>query len=287
MRSSTVHVEPLPLRPAHVHPHQHLGPVLRLGAAGAGMDGEDGIAAVVGSLEHRLQLEGPSASSRAAASSAVQLGRQRRIGFGVEQFGQPPTASSMRATQRRDRRDPALERLDSCTCSRARSLSDQKAGSVCRPRVPSSRAALLDVKESLGARPLLDPTSAPQICHRPLPPGRAATRVAVSDRPMDLPKIADRARRHGTAQPKSWRPSARISFSASVKKAVAAGDLLPDLLGVLLPALPDLLGEQLLEIPLRQPPLALLGMIDHQVGDQRAGQSARPGRRGPAAGTDC
>ena len=51
-------LEAVPLRPAHVHPHQHLGPVLRLGAAGAGMDGEQRVARVVGPLQHGLQLEG-------------------------------------------------------------------------------------------------------------------------------------------------------------------------------------------------------------------------------------
>ena len=38
-------LEAVPLRPAHVHPHEHLGPVLRLGAAGAGMDREQRVPA--------------------------------------------------------------------------------------------------------------------------------------------------------------------------------------------------------------------------------------------------
>ena len=50
-------LEPVPLRPAHVHPHEHLGPVLGLGAAGAGMDREEGVAAVLGPLQHGLELE--------------------------------------------------------------------------------------------------------------------------------------------------------------------------------------------------------------------------------------
>ena len=40
-------LEAAALEPAQVHAQQHLGPVLRLGAAGAGVDGEDGAALVV------------------------------------------------------------------------------------------------------------------------------------------------------------------------------------------------------------------------------------------------
>ena len=36
-----------PLRPAQVHAHEHLGPVLRLGAARSGVDGEDGVLLVL------------------------------------------------------------------------------------------------------------------------------------------------------------------------------------------------------------------------------------------------
>jgi hypothetical protein len=46
------------LRPAQVHAEQHLRPVLRLGAAGAGVDDDDGVLVVVGAgeLEGKLQL---------------------------------------------------------------------------------------------------------------------------------------------------------------------------------------------------------------------------------------
>src|SRR5208283_3590547 len=39
--------EALALGPAQIHTQKHVGPVLRLGAAGAGMDGDDGVARVV------------------------------------------------------------------------------------------------------------------------------------------------------------------------------------------------------------------------------------------------
>ena len=44
------------LRPLQVHPQEHLGPVLRLGAAGAGMDRDDGVGAIVLAAEHLLRL---------------------------------------------------------------------------------------------------------------------------------------------------------------------------------------------------------------------------------------
>ncbi len=40
-------LEAVALRPAQVHAQQHLGPILALGAAGAGVDGHDGAARVV------------------------------------------------------------------------------------------------------------------------------------------------------------------------------------------------------------------------------------------------
>ncbi len=52
---------PLQLAVAHVHPHQHLGPVLGLGAAGAGVDLEEGRELVLrlGQLEAELPLPRP------------------------------------------------------------------------------------------------------------------------------------------------------------------------------------------------------------------------------------
>ncbi len=48
-------LEPLPLHPAQVHAKQHLGPVLGFGAAGAGVDGDDGVVGIVAATEHHLQ----------------------------------------------------------------------------------------------------------------------------------------------------------------------------------------------------------------------------------------
>ena len=53
-----LHFETVALRPAGVHAHQHLGPILRFRAAGTGVNREEGVAAVVGAAEHVLELEG-------------------------------------------------------------------------------------------------------------------------------------------------------------------------------------------------------------------------------------
>jgi hypothetical protein len=73
----------VPLGPAEVHPEQHLGPVRRLGAAGAGADGEDGRAVVVfageeqlGSLSRELRLE----RVRLAVRLGLEVGVARFLG---------------------------------------------------------------------------------------------------------------------------------------------------------------------------------------------------------------
>ena len=65
-------LEIVPLRPARIHPQQHLRPVLALGAAGAGMDFEIGVVGVGLAREQRFDLAaldlGRSAFSAASAS---------------------------------------------------------------------------------------------------------------------------------------------------------------------------------------------------------------------------
>ena len=50
-------VKPLRFGPHQVHAQEHLGPVAGLGAAGAGVDRDEGVAVVVRAAEHRLKLE--------------------------------------------------------------------------------------------------------------------------------------------------------------------------------------------------------------------------------------
>ena len=67
-------VEAAALGPAQVHAQQHLGPVLRVGAAGAGADGDDGVAGVVLAAEQPRLLElGEPALDR--VELALELGR--------------------------------------------------------------------------------------------------------------------------------------------------------------------------------------------------------------------
>src|SRR5216684_5568461 len=47
-------LEAAPLGPPHVHPQEHLRPVLRFGAASPWMDRENGVAAIVLAAEHFL-----------------------------------------------------------------------------------------------------------------------------------------------------------------------------------------------------------------------------------------
>ena len=52
-----LHGHAVGLRPLVVHPVEHLGPVLRLGAAGTGVEGQDGVAVVVLAVQHGHQLQ--------------------------------------------------------------------------------------------------------------------------------------------------------------------------------------------------------------------------------------
>jgi hypothetical protein len=51
-------LESAALHPPHVHPQEHLGPVLRFGAACAGMNGDDRVLAIVFTAEHLLDFAG-------------------------------------------------------------------------------------------------------------------------------------------------------------------------------------------------------------------------------------
>ena len=65
-------------RPAQVHPQHHLGPVLRVGAAGAGVDRDDGVARVVLAVEERVLLQ-PRELGRDGRELGAQLVLERRV----------------------------------------------------------------------------------------------------------------------------------------------------------------------------------------------------------------
>jgi hypothetical protein len=53
-----VDVEGPPLRPSREHPQEHVGPILRFGPAGAGLDRRDRVVAVVRASEQCLKAQG-------------------------------------------------------------------------------------------------------------------------------------------------------------------------------------------------------------------------------------
>ena len=69
-------LEAAPLGPAQIHAQQHLGPVLRLGAAGARLDIEEGVGGVHRPGEHPLEFE-----CAQALVERVQIGLDRGGGF--------------------------------------------------------------------------------------------------------------------------------------------------------------------------------------------------------------
>ena len=65
--------EPLGLGPHQVHPQEHLGPVAGLGPARAGVDRHEGVAMIVGTAQHRAELERVEIGLRALARRLSDL----------------------------------------------------------------------------------------------------------------------------------------------------------------------------------------------------------------------
>ena len=75
----------VPLGPAGVQAQEHLRPVARLGAAGARLDAQVGVAGVVGTAQHRLHLEiaepffhGAQLGLQLALEARIFLGKLRQ-----------------------------------------------------------------------------------------------------------------------------------------------------------------------------------------------------------------
>src|SRR6056297_3366393 len=75
------------LGPADIHPHQHLGPVLALGAAGAGMDLDERVVGIRLAGEQRLDL-GALRFAFQAAQRALTFGDSVGITLGIAEFDQ-------------------------------------------------------------------------------------------------------------------------------------------------------------------------------------------------------
>ncbi len=105
-----------PLRPAHVHAHQHLGPILRLGAASAGMDGDDRVLLVELAGQHGPDLRGLNVA-RVSLQGGAEIGRNvlallrpveehgQIVGLFAQGFGEQPLVVQP---------PPALQRLLRC-----------------------------------------------------------------------------------------------------------------------------------------------------------------------------
>ena len=112
-------VEARALGPAQVHTEEHLGPVLRLGPAGAGVEHGDGVVVVELAAEQRRELELPQVRLE-PAHRARELGLHLRVGLRrqelVHRSGvlEPPPEGveplELRAEARELRRQPLAAR---------------------------------------------------------------------------------------------------------------------------------------------------------------------------------
>ena len=167
-------LEAAALGPAQVHAQQHLGPVLRLGAAGAGVNRDDRVLAVVLAAEHLLGLAGVDLrrqlverapevvgdrlprfgpfdqdvqDRRACAAASRAAGRPLRAGGGAAGASARPPGPS---------RSPASETrssiLASSSAGRAASkIAPQVAGAARQVLVPAKLIVVGHGREMLNA----------------------------------------------------------------------------------------------------------------------------------------
>ena len=95
-----LHLVAVLLGPAHIHAHQHLGPVLRLGAAGAGVDLDVGVVGVGLAGQQALDLA-PLRLLGQRAQRRHALGRHRRIAIGLGQSRSVPACRRPRVSSLR------------------------------------------------------------------------------------------------------------------------------------------------------------------------------------------
>ena len=192
------------LRPAQVHAHEHLRPVLRLGAARSRVDGDDRVLRVLGPREDDLELEGLELF-REALETLLDLGGEALVaGLGghlPEQAWSPP----------RGRRS-SLEGVDACGPARraparapcALRVSSQKLGRG-HLGVDQAEAGLLggEVKDAPGGRRGAAPASATSRLSSP-----SMTRVTSGrGRGRAPPRPAPRTRRPASRRSacRAWR----------------------------------------------------------------------------------
>ena len=137
-------LEAAPLGPAHLHPQHHLGPVLGVGAARAGVDGHERVARVVVAGEQPLLL---------GAEQARLDGRDRLLELGGE-VRRPPRRARP-GPRGPPRRTAACVKASSRRCVRVCSAPTFAAasGSSQKPASPiSASSALRRSSAQLGQR---------------------------------------------------------------------------------------------------------------------------------------
>ena len=180
----TSRLNPRRSAPLQVHAQEHLGPVLRFGAAGAGMNGDDGVGAIVLAAEHLLGLGG--------LDFLLQLVERRAA-------RSAPTSSPPRPTRRarRGRRCALLQRLAQreVVLDAAPPLHDLLRFGLVVPEVGLGDA-LLDLGQLLVEAGSLKDASAA------LRPAGAGLRIAVSGR-RDPRHVSPHENDRGRQQPAS------------------------------------------------------------------------------------
>ena len=136
-RLQQLDLEAAPLGPAHLHAQHHLGPVLRVGAARAGVDGHQRVAGVVVAGEEPLLL-GRLQAHLDGVDRLVELGRDLRVLVG--ELGEPFEVLGV-GLQLRERVEPPLRARVLGTDLRRASGSSQKPAAPIS--VSSAREALL------------------------------------------------------------------------------------------------------------------------------------------------
>ena len=102
--------EALRLGPHQVHPQEHLGPVARLGAAGAGVDGHEGVAVVVRARRASSAARTPRSRPR-PASTASRISSSNSSSPASSASSIDACRSSACATELLERLEHGVERL--------------------------------------------------------------------------------------------------------------------------------------------------------------------------------
>ena len=143
-------LEAAALAPAQVHAQQHLGPVLRLGAAGARVDGDDGVEAVVLAAEHLL-VSAVSTSLLELVEALEEVARRRARRPRPTRPGRRGRRRGASASRRASSSSSTRRRRCSSFCASAWSFQKSGCGDACLDAI-QFRAGASGVKDSSADR---------------------------------------------------------------------------------------------------------------------------------------